>query len=442
MDATSVGDESASLWRRVWCAPARPVNLGFCRLIFFGWLAAFYFSVDFSWAAGAPASLWKPVWLFQVLHLGVLPENTLDAMQILFRIALVMSCIGLLTRGATAAAFIAGIYLLGLGHNFGKTGHGDAALVWTMGILALSRCGDAWSIDRLIRVARRRGGGGGGVAWPGRGPIQRPVISAEYTWPIRAVWLVLSCVFFGAGVSKLAKSGMDWVFSDNFSNLLIQHHYIYHPMTRLGLWIADHPALCMMLAAGTILIELAFPLVLISRIARTVLAPAMFLIQIGIGIMLSVWFTQFIVCYLFFVPWDRLGAAIARTLRRLAPGRHVVFYDGQCGLCQASVRMLQSLDWLGKFDYRDAANDWTAISARFPALDREACLRDMHAIDPAGRIRAGFDAYRRFARALPVMWPLVPLAHLPGAATIGRRVYRWIADHRVRACALDGSHVT
>jgi len=50
-----------------------------------------------------------------------------------------------------------------------------------MGVLALSRCGDAFSLDRLVRARRH---------------AEAPPPSGEYRWPARMILLVMSCVFF------------------------------------------------------------------------------------------------------------------------------------------------------------------------------------------------------------------------------------------------------
>ena len=74
-----------------------------------------------------------------------------------WKAALVLSCLGLFTRASTVASFVLGLYLLGLPQNFiGEAWyHYDMLVVIVLGILAFSRCGDAFSADRLIRQARR-----------------------------------------------------------------------------------------------------------------------------------------------------------------------------------------------------------------------------------------------------------------------------------------------
>ena len=167
----------------------------------------------------------------------------------------------------------------------------------------LSRCGDAWSIDRVIRSYR---------AGP---PVQPVAPSGEYNWPIKCVWLISALVFFAAGVAKLRFSGLAWITSDNMANMLLQHHYKSDPIVGWGKIIANYPLLCQTLAAGTIVLELGFVLAIFSRIARWLFVPGMFVMQVGIALLMGVVFTQFMFVYLFWIPWDALGRFILRHVR-------------------------------------------------------------------------------------------------------------------------------
>src|SRR4051812_2249567 len=116
-------------WMTFWFAPARATNLGVARIIFFGALAAFYIPHNFSiWGSVSPAFL-QPIWLFDTFRLPVLSPLMLTAAETVWKLALVLSCVGLLTRFSMAAVAVLGTYLLGLPHNFGQTYHFDAVLV-------------------------------------------------------------------------------------------------------------------------------------------------------------------------------------------------------------------------------------------------------------------------------------------------------------------------
>lgn len=117
-----------------------------------------------------------------------------------------------------------------------------------------------------------------------------------------------------------------------------------------------------------------------------------------------------------------------------------VLYDGDCALCRASVARVRRMDpggLIGLVDLHDPS-----VAARFPQVDREMALRWMQAVDPAGRVYSGADAWARIGLALPG-WKLVAwLLLVPGIHFVAKQVYSWIARNRYRwnrdVCA-DGS---
>jgi hypothetical protein len=247
---------------------------------------------------------WRPTWSFAVLHLSVLDAGTLGWLQRLWKLALVCACLGLATRLSITVALVAGFYLLGLPHCFGKIHHYDAFLIFVCAILAVARTGDAFALDRVVARLRR------GSAPPAAKP------SGEYTWPIRAIWVVMTLVFFGAGISKLRTSGLAWIFSDTIAIFLVQHQYHLGnavPLTDLGLVLARHARLCRLLAAGTIVCEAGYPLALVSRRARALLVPGTLLMQLGIRVLLGPTFLHMMACNVFWVPWERLLRAAHHT---------------------------------------------------------------------------------------------------------------------------------
>ncbi|MGH7175962.1 MAG: DCC1-like thiol-disulfide oxidoreductase family protein, partial [Tepidisphaeraceae bacterium] len=326
--------------------------------------------------------------------------------------------IGMYTRLSVWISAVLGLYLLGVPHNFGKTGHGDGVLALMMFIFALSRCGDGWSVDSLFR------------AWRSRQPRPRRAISGEYTWPIRFGWILLSIVFCAAGIAKLRISGLEWVTSDNLSNMILQHYYgeYSYPGFDLGPRIAQIKWLCRVMAGGTLVLEVFFPLVLFFRWARWVFVPGMFLAQIGIGVLMGVWFTQFMFIYLFFVPWQWIADRIVAFAQRF--GRYTMLYDGGCGLCKSVAATLVRLDLLHRIEPTDVVNDWAQVSQRCPKLDRQKCIDDMHVVRPDGSVVTRYDAYRAMAWAVPALWVFIPVLYLPPVRFIGNRIYGRIAASR------------
>jgi hypothetical protein len=294
-------------WMRYWFEPVEPINLGLCRVLCFGAFFLLYLDYDVTSWSEVSDSRWMPVWIFQVLHLPVLSSALLVVLQSVWKISLALSSIGLFTRISTVSAFILGMYLLGLYNSFGKVNHSEAIVVFVFGVMALSRCGDSCSIDRLIWKARQRNDTSG----------QRPQVSGEYTWPVRAVWVMFALFFFGAGVSKLRQSGLEWIFSDNMAILLLRAQFEGKSAVPWGFFLAQHQWLTQLIAAATIAIEVGYPLALFSRRARWILVSGAFSMQIGISLLMGITFRTFLIMNLFWVRWDCVGSRFASGFRRL-----------------------------------------------------------------------------------------------------------------------------
>jgi predicted DCC family thiol-disulfide oxidoreductase YuxK len=416
-------------WMAFWFKPDGATNLAVSRVLFFGVLAAFYIPHQFAvWGSVSP-TFFQPIWLFSEFHVPVFSPGTLTILEVLWKASLVCACIGLFTQPSMAVAAALGTYLLGLPHNFGQTYHFDAVLVLAFWVLAFSRAGDAWSVDRLLDVARNG---------------DRPVpASPEYTWPGQLILTALSLVFFAAGIAKIWTSGMEWVLSDHMEILLrrVQYHISdADPLLNWGSHIAEIPWAPRLLAAGTILIETSYPLALFSRRLRAPLVLGGMSLIIGIRLLMGPTFEQFLVINVFWVPWDRVGA----WLRVRMPARTdiTVMYDGTCSLCRPTIAVLRRLDLLRRVAFLDVERDWFTIHDRFASLSREACLTEMHGVDGSGRVFVGFETYRALAWLLPLGWLALPFLYVPPVTWAGRRIYRAVADTRHTSCALPLRPVT
>lgn len=195
-------------WNHFRFEPATADNLGLARILVFGSMAIFYFVTPYLFPAwgwhqtfnewgGVSLVFWKPIWLFRVLHLPLLSTRTIFIMDAVWKISLILAAVGLFTRFAAGTSFVLSVYLFGLQNNFGKTHHLEILLLWVFLIMTFSRCGDSWSLDRLIKTARTGAGDDG----------ERRTISGDYTWPIRLIWVVMSMIYFEAGISKLRRWG-------------------------------------------------------------------------------------------------------------------------------------------------------------------------------------------------------------------------------------------
>jgi uncharacterized membrane protein YphA (DoxX/SURF4 family) len=296
-------------WERYWFAPQGATDLAVCRTLLLGYLFVYtlqHRSAEIT-ARLFGAQSWQPISFFRWLP----PQNPgpelYGALLHAYTACLLLGCVGLFTRTACGLAFALGLYVIGLGHNFGKVSHPEHVALLVVGILACSHAGARGSLDARIR------------AWRGRAPAPRE--SGEYRWPLRAAQLAMALMFFAAGVAKLRAAGLDWAFSDSFSNQLIAHHYRKPDLGSLGLWIADRPLLAQSAAAASLFLELAAPLALVSPRLRLAIVPGLLGMQIGIAVLMNTHvYSPNFACYALWIPWQRAHSRLLHRGRRPCSG--------------------------------------------------------------------------------------------------------------------------
>jgi hypothetical protein len=154
--------------------------------------------------------------------------------------------------------------------SWGQLLHFENLMVLYLLILACSPAADAWSLD-----ARRRG----------RAPdIRRE--SVAYGFPIALASLVLVITYVIAGIAKLRYGGADWVFGDTLRN------HVAYAAARLDLLGGSPSPLAgvavrldgvwPIVAAATIVIELAAPVALLGGRLRTAWVLAAWLMHLGV----------------------------------------------------------------------------------------------------------------------------------------------------------------
>jgi predicted DCC family thiol-disulfide oxidoreductase YuxK len=105
------------------------------------------------------------------------------------------------------------------------------------------------------------------------------------------------------------------------------------------------------------------------------------------------------------------------------------YYDGWCGRCRRTIRVLKALDWLERLDIRDM----TAVPESELPVSMDVALTGMPMRTADGRILVGFKAIRR-ALAQTAGAPVAWFMYLPGVSQVGERVYNFVARTRRRVC--------
>lgn len=108
--------------------------------------------------------------------------------------------------------------------------------------------------------------------------------------------------------------------------------------------------------------------------------------------------------------------------------RFQVVYDEQCEICQSCAA------WLAVLDRREQTECVPIEPQRLAQihleLTLEACLRQLHVVDPQGRVWTGWDAVARLARRFPVTWLIGAIGSVPPFSWLARAAYRFVAANR------------
>jgi hypothetical protein len=283
-------------------AETHPANLAVVRITVFWILFDRLQAGGFRRYARLPEELrFPPPGWETILSAFPLDETTIKAAQIAGAGVAFLALIGLFTRPAAALASLLGTYVLGSQYLFGKVDHTFHHVIWFGLLLAASPSGDALSVDAWR--ARRRGR-------PPPGPAR------AYALPIRCMWLLMGVAYFFPGVFKLL-AGPQWVLSENLRLLLYQgwqHHGVL-PVLRLD----QFPLLYQAAALGTILFELSFLFLVLSRRTRPLAAMGGLLFHAATAYFLRIYFLELMLCYVVFVDWHALARRLGFA-RRGAPG--------------------------------------------------------------------------------------------------------------------------
>ena len=108
----------------------------------------------------------------------------------------------------------------------------------------------------------------------------------------------------------------------------------------------------------------------------------------------------------------------------------IVVYDGECGFCTRSIRILKSLDWLDRLDW--CSRTEPGLLERFPVLSTQDTRSRMVSLTPEGKAYGGFFAVRDIWIHLPLTFLPALLFYIPGASLLGVPAYGWISKNRYR----------
>lgn len=124
-----------------------------------------------------------------------------------------------------------------------------------------------------------------------------------------------------------------------------------------------------------------------------------------------------------------------------------VLYDGECNLCRKSVARVRRMDLHARIELLDLHD--ANVAERFPQVNPNEATRLMQAVNPAGLVYSGVDAWVRIGLALPGWKLFAWLLLVPGIHFAAQHFYAWVARNRYRwnrelcqdgTCALHIEH--
>ncbi|HEV2296154.1 MAG TPA: DCC1-like thiol-disulfide oxidoreductase family protein [Tepidisphaeraceae bacterium] len=356
-------------------------------------------------------------------------EDGLLAFRAITAAILLLAALGWKTRPMLIVGFMAALVLLGIVRSYSWLSHSGLLPLYVLIVLIVTRAGDGWSVDRLVKLWRNEP-----VA-----PAEKPV--AHYAWARYAVWTVIAMQYVAAGLSKLFSDSWRWWEGVNLQAILYREalrpghgvdDLILH-MTWLPTWAFT------VMGVMTIVIELGMALVLVSLVARLVWPILAIAMHAGIYVLQHILFWDWMAMQVVFYDWTKVRHWLGHRISARR-GAIDVLYDGRCPICRRSVRLLRSWDLLDRLNYLDLRTlDVPAYNAhRGVTLDPHELEQSMHVIK-GGRVTSGYRGCRTIAGALPIFWLIVPLLYLPGLSHLGAIGYRWLARNRMPFHTCDSS---
>ena len=194
----------------------------------------------------------------------------------------------------TGPAFAAGTLLvLSYRNSWGQIFHTENLVVLHMGVLAVTRSADAWSIDARRRASTRS--------------ADEPPAAAHhvrYGWPAQLMVVIVVVAYVLAGWAKLRASGFAWAGGDALRNLVahdaLRKELVGDSASPLGVLALRRAWVFPPMATLSLAVELLAPVALLGGRPRLVWAASAWVFHLGVLAIMGIMF-----------PYQVLGVAFA-----------------------------------------------------------------------------------------------------------------------------------
>jgi uncharacterized membrane protein YphA (DoxX/SURF4 family) len=156
-----------------------------------------------------------------------------------------MALIGFFTRTSLLVFALGTWFFVAHRYSYADIHHPEAVFCIFLLALAFAPSGASLSIDALLR--RQRAAGQTVTAFAD---------SDMAMWPLKLGQVLMALTYFSTGLTKVVFGGLDWINGYTLQGYLLQDGLRRN--LPLGLWVAQHHTLCVLLSIFTVVFELSF----------------------------------------------------------------------------------------------------------------------------------------------------------------------------------------
>jgi HTTM domain len=175
-----------------------------------------------------------------------------SGLTIIYWVAMIAGVLALIGLGTRPALFVYALcygFFVSHAYSYGDVHHREALYFFFVLALAFSPAGDRLSVDALIRRFRAR---------RTASPEVDKSESDLAMWPLRLLHVLLAMTYFSTGATKLLAGGLQWMNGYTLQFAIFKNAISRAAFPPLGLWMAQHFTLCILVSIGTILFETFF----------------------------------------------------------------------------------------------------------------------------------------------------------------------------------------
>jgi hypothetical protein len=288
--------------------PQLPYSISILRILFFSYLAYIYFiafsllpTVSLSTKVALPLMGW---------FIDILPINAEIYTYFIYLglVCCLFIVIGLKTRFFLIINSICVFYIIATPNFFGKLWH-EQLVIWIVWFFMFSRCYDVFSLDAFIKKTA-------------------VVKSANYTFPVRFVWIQFGIIYFWAGFYKLWDSGFEWTFGSSMINQ-VQLEWVqgYDKIPEIRI---DHAPIILYLGGLlAIILELTYIFFVLRPKWRWVSVFGGLLMHNLIGYFMYISFLEFVqVFYVFYFDFNQFFKKNIKIIEIKKSFSRLSFYSG------------------------------------------------------------------------------------------------------------------